>query len=543
MSGLYRLLAMGLRPTAVMAIAWAILLGATTTDAAPPGWNPTWSDEFEGDSLDTDKWDPIFWTTPHNNERQAYRPQQVTVENGNLVLTGIDTPFAGKQYTSGKVESTAAQLYGRWEVRAKLPGTQGTWPAIWLLPDTDVWVWPSQGEIDIMENRGNQPNLTSSAFHWGPHWPLNQHVHQEQQTTIKGQPANYHQDFHVYAVEWESHQLRFYVDDVHHYTVHDHNVGGALSALSAPMELNINLAIGGDFLGSAQPNASSVWPQQFLIDYVRVYERDENPPPKVFRNGGFEENGGSLAGWSTFGNRIPNNVAHNEAVLEGDTSAKLFGEFLGGMRYSGIQQGISVSPGDAIEATASAFVRSADSIFGTANVVEMKFDYFNVFGGEFGSSQYISSESVVIADGSTEEDTWHEFTLNGTAPANAVEARLSFVFMQVNNASGAVHIDQVSFVNLDLAFDADSDGDGQVDGHDFLNWQRGFGQSDGTSVAVGDFNYDGVVDGFDLEAWENQFGLNASELAAATMVPEPTGLATTLVMVMVKLILGSRCQQ
>src|SRR5690606_4135197 len=126
-------------------------------------------------------------------------------------------------------------------------------------------------------------------------------------------------------------------------------------------------------------------------------------------------------------------------------------------------------------------------------------------------------------------ETWHEFTLDGTVPENAVEARLSFVFSQTSNHAGAVHIDSVSFVNLDLEFDADSNGDGQVDGGDFLEWQRGFGQNDATSVSVGDFNFDGTVDGLDLNVWESQFGTNLSEIAAAAVVPEPGGWTAAMV--------------
>jgi len=510
------------------------------TTAAPPGWDVVWQDEFNGSSVDTDKWEPIFWTTPFNNEQQAYLPQQVTVSDGNLVLTAEDSPFGGKQYRSGKVESKLAQQFGRWEVRAKLPGTLGTWPAIWLLPSTEQWGWPTQGEIDILENRGNQPHLTSSAYHWGSSVATHQFTFQEQQTTIHGQPANYHKEFHTYAVEWESNQLRFYVDDVHHFTIHDDNVGNFISNQTAPMELNINVAVGGDFLGGAQPGPGSEWPQQMLIDYVRVYERGENPSPAVFRNGDFEEQGGSLAGWSTFGNQQPNVQVSNEAVSEGTSAAKLFGQFTGGTNYSGFQQGISVSAGDSLAASANVFVDSADSIFGTDNMVEMKFDYFSVFGGEFGSDDYLGSESIVIADGNTQEDQWNEHVLTRTAPANAVEARLSFVFGQVSNASGAVYIDEVSFANLDLALNADSDSDGDVDGTDFLNWQRGFGANDATSVAVGDFDFNGFVDGLDLETWEAQFGAGALLQTSSLAVPEPSVWSMSILSLALRVLAGAR---
>ncbi len=491
--------------------------------AAPPGWDLVWSDEFEGTSLDTTKWDPIFWNTPHNNEQQAYRPERATVSGGNLVLTADHANNGGKDYTSGKVESRIANQYGRWEIRAKLPGTQGTWPAIWLLPDTNMYTWPTQGEIDIMENRGNQPNLTSSAFHYGPPWPNNQFQFNEQMTSKLGQLDNYHEEFHTYAVEWDSSKIRFFVDEVNYYTLYDQDVGGYISN-QAPMEVNLNVAVGGDFLGGAQPDGSSVWPQQMLVDYVRVYEKSQIPSTIFFQNGGFEDNGGSLAGWSTFGNTPPNpNVQiHNEAVEEGIAALKLFGQFNGQQNFSGASQGISVSPGDSISASASAYIRSADSIFGTQNQVAMVFDYYKMVDGKYGSSDYLGSKSITIADGSTSNNAWLQHVLTDTVPAQAVEARLSFVFTQPNNQGGAVHIDDVSFVNLSLTPNADADGDGDVDGADFLSWQKGFGQSGSPTVADGDFDYDGTVGPADLTVWNAQFGTPL--VAASAAVPEPTSL-------------------
>ena len=500
----------------------ACLLSAGECPAAPAGWTQIWGDEFDGTSLDTDKWDPIYWTTPHNNEQQAYLPAQVTVADGNLQLTATDSPFAGKQYRSGKVESRWAKQYGRWEIRAKLPGTLGTWPAIWLLPDTGVYDWPSQGEIDIMENGGHQPYLTSSAFHYGPNWQQHQYQWDDQQTTRGGVPDNYHNEFHVYAVEWDAEKLEFFVDDVHYFTVWDDNTGNFLSGQSAPMEVNLNVAVGGDFLGSYQPDNSSVWPQQMLVDYVRVYERDTAPPPEVFSNGGFDESGGSLAGWTTFGNALPNVQAHNEAVLDGEAALKLYGQFNNTQNWSGVQQGISVSGGDTITASASSLIRSADSIAGTNNTLHMALDYYSSFGGEYGSADYLGSTSITIADGSTANDTWFPHELTDTAPTGAVEARLSFVFSQPANEGGAVHVDSIMFENLDLEMDADADADGDVDLTDLMIWQRNVGLSDAASVAKGDFNYDGSVDNADLAVWQEQFGEGGAAISAA-VVPEPAG--------------------
>ena len=507
------------------------LMSFSNLFAAPPGWKMTWNDEFEGTTLDTSKWDPIYWLQPFNNEQQSYTPSRVSVSGGNLVLTADDTSLtqSNQPYTSGKVESKYVQKYGRWEIRAKLPGTKGTWPAIWLLPDTNQYPWPSQGEIDIMENRGHQSHLTSSAFHWGPNYEGREFLAEEQQTTSGGNPDNYHGEFHTYAVEWDATKIRFFVDDVHYHTVSNEDTkndlfpNGFLSTQTAPMEVNLNVAVGGSFLAAEQqPDASSTWPQEMLVDFVRVYQRAESPPPVVFKNGSFEEQGGSLTGWTTFGNLIPNvQTAHEATPADGNETLKLFGQFNNELNYSGIEQGISVSPGDDISATLSALVRAADDLVG-ANRVEMKLDYYSEFGAKYGSTGYLgSSPSTVIASATTANDSWTVHQIVGTAPAQAVEARLAVVFIQPENDGGAIHIDNVSFENLDLDFNADANDDGKVSGVDFLHWQRGLDKNDGTAVSDGDFNYDGVVDENDIDVWSTQFGSFATS-ARSRIVPEPT---------------------
>jgi len=97
-------------------VATIACFSATAVVAAPAGWNLAWNDEFTGTTLDTTKWDPIFWDTPFNNEQQAYRPSRATVSGGNLVLTADDHDVGGKSYKSGKVESKWTKQYGRWEV-------------------------------------------------------------------------------------------------------------------------------------------------------------------------------------------------------------------------------------------------------------------------------------------------------------------------------------------------------------------------------------------------------------------------------------------
>ena len=170
-----------------LATAGGALIRLTPVDLSPPGWRLVWSDDF--DSLDDTKWERVKSHKPTNNSRQAYLPEQVFVREGNLVILSENKLADGLPYRSGQVISKHAQRLGRWEVRARIPGTRGMWPAIWLLPDGP---WPSLGEIDIMENRGNQPTITSNAFHWGSNSPYAHHFHaMEQQTTQAGKPVTY----------------------------------------------------------------------------------------------------------------------------------------------------------------------------------------------------------------------------------------------------------------------------------------------------------------------------------------------------------------
>ncbi len=446
------------KPLAVIGY-WALICPPTwAVPPTLPGWDVTWYDDFNGSQVDTSLWNVIFSTNPTNNSQHAYLPSQVSVSRGNLVITSSNQPFGELPYSSGQVISKNVQQYGRWEVRANLPTSRGMWPAIWLLPQAP---WPSQGEIDIMENRGDQPHLTSSAFHWGTNPPFSHSfVSQDQQAVHGGSAVNYHDSFHTYGVEWEPTQVRFYVDGVHHYTVYDSDTGGFLSQQTAGMQTIINTAVGGDFLDN--PDGTTIWPQHFLIDYVHVYEAADAPAPLTFENGQFDTNGGTLADWSTFGNALPNVQANNNAVRSGPASLKLFGQYNGQQNFSGVEQGISVTPGDELRAIARSLVRSADTIAGTGNEAQLKIDFYNTRHGRFGTPDYLSSQQITIANASSANNVWLDNELRVTVPGGAVEARVALVFRQPNNEGGTVHIDDVLFGrrgDYTLTWDGLGDGD------------------------------------------------------------------------------------
>jgi beta-glucanase (GH16 family) len=515
-----------------LAVAAAMLWPRTVAADDPPGWALTWQDEFEGTTLDAGKWTPESTNDPANNEQQAYRPAQVTVSGGNMVITSEKRRTGPKDFVSGRVHSNYAQRHGRWEVRADLPTSRGMWPAIWLLPDTSQYNWPSQGEIDIMENRGTQPNLTSSAYHYGTNPPYFHDFRFAEQTTARfGEPVNYHTGFHTYAAEWDATKVRFFVDDVHHWTIYNSEIDGYLASQTAPMRTMLNTAVGGQFLGEAQPDATTVWPQQFLIDYVRIYERNDDPLP--FRNGDFEASDGSLAHWSVFGNRVnTNNVAVHDEAARGEASLKLFGQFTGGANTSGASQGMSVVAGQELRATAESFIRAADSLAGTSNSVVMKIEFYNEFGGKRSSPAFLNEVVATIANGSSPNNVWRPHELLATAPAGAVEARLALVFLQTAaNGAGAVHIDNVSF-GVIAPLEGDFNGDGRVDADDLGVWHGDFGAETGVAA---DANGDGVADGADFLMWQRQLGaINGAANAAAAPEPPANLLLMTLWPVVVR---------
>ena len=459
-----------------------------TANAQPParsGYSVAWFDEFDGNSLDLSRWKISDTNNTTNNSLQDYRPSQVSVGQGLMAILSEDTPSRGRPYLSGLIETRNLQKYGRFDIRAKLPTSKGMWPAIWLLSDVTVAPWPSEGEIDIMENRGTQPNLTSTAFHYGTNGngePFRHFFRYTDQTAVHdGAAQNYHDEFHTYSVEWDPEQIRFYVDDVHHWTVRDDDVDGFLTDRVGQMRLIINTAVGGDFLEN--PDGETVWPQRFEVDYVHAYTLSSEDRVLTFENGGFEDNGGSLAAWTkfgdvSFGNNSASNISSgNQRVSQGAEALKLFGQFNGDTNYSGIEQGITVEAGDELLATAEAFVASNDSIAGTGNAAEIKIDYYRKQHGLFGSADYIRSDSVSLANSLTANNQWHTRELVSTVPQGAVEARLVLLFIQPDNAGGAVHVDNVQFgLEEEPTILGDFDTDGDVDVDDINFYTNNLGQ-------------------------------------------------------------------
>lgn len=206
-----------------------------------------------------------------NNELQFYtdRAKNVTVKDGNLVITADKESFSGAQYTSARLVTKGKfeQAYGRFEARMQLPWGQGIWPAFWMLgADIDTNPWPGCGEIDIMEIRGQSPTILLGTVH-GPGYSGGESI--SKSYTLKGD--RFDTGFHIFGVEWGPEYINFYVDNVLYNQIKPENVPGEW-VFNKPFFIVMNIAVGGNFVGS--PNSETVFPQTMLVDYIRVYQAD-----------------------------------------------------------------------------------------------------------------------------------------------------------------------------------------------------------------------------------------------------------------------------
>ncbi len=261
------------RLTTCAAAIGSVFAGCAHTPHAsePPIWELTFSDEFDGPEVDLDKWEVLTRKNNHNNEKQYYLPQQASIVDGMLRITATNDPHDGKAYRSARLESWFTQAYGRFEARAKLPTTKGIWPAFWLLPRTAKW--PQGGEIDIMESAGSKPEQVTSAFHFANDAGEHEHVsHKYLAEDADGNPVLFPDGFHIYAAEWTPDEMMFFVDGVEVYRVNKDRV----PVSSTPMCIILNNAVGGWFDGD--PDETTIFPQHFDIDYVRVYQSAGGTP-------------------------------------------------------------------------------------------------------------------------------------------------------------------------------------------------------------------------------------------------------------------------
>lgn len=272
-----------------------------------PRWRLVWRDEFEGRQVDPAKWDfdigngffdykSHTWVAGWGNEELQYytrEPENVSVSNSLLTIRAVKESLNGCEYSSARLKTrkgdgTAlfSKLYGKVSIRAKVPYGKGLWPALWMLPQEDQYGgWAASGEIDLMEIVGEKPCEVLSSIHFGSVYPervLVTHVH-----ALPG--GSTVSDWHVYSVEWEPGEIRFYVDKVHTNTQSfwwscSKTKDGAGVVAKRPADINawpapfdqpfylvMNVAVGGNFPGV--PNEQTQFPAELVIDYVRVYDK------------------------------------------------------------------------------------------------------------------------------------------------------------------------------------------------------------------------------------------------------------------------------
>lgn len=405
----------------------SILVGLLMPLQSKAQWELNWSDEFNGTEINTDIWNVLTRAQSFNDEKQYYLPEQATIENGNLVITATNEPFGGQQYRSARLESKLTQLYGRVEVRAKIPTTKGIWPAIWMFPVNTPW--PTGGEIDIMEHGGSKPFVVSSAYHYNDEPGTSEFVFSEYNTGV-----NWSQDFHTYSVEWEPSQVRYYVNGVNHFTMNNNE---PFPVSSTPMNVILNTAVGGFFDGD--PDGSTVFPQRFEIDYVRTYNLTSNVAPNQVANGDFET---GIAPWGISGNSF--REAHDLGRFPSATAIEGNGGHamkMYGFGNTFIQQtGIAAEAGQSLKLEAFARTNADDSIRGTGNRVEMTVEWFNAL------NQSLGAQTQVILDGGSAENSWLESTMNLLAPADTETLNITIRFVQPFNEGGAAWIDGVNLI-------------------------------------------------------------------------------------------------
>ena len=239
------------------------------------GWHIIWSDEFNYKGLpDPSKWNyDVGGDGWGNNELEFYtskRQENARVEDGNLIIEARKEKWENRNYTSARLitKGKGDWKYGRIEVRAKLPKGLGTWPAIWMLSSKTPLIWPDDGEIDIMEHVGFDPGVIHASIHCKKY----NHVAGTQKTAITTLP-DFSTEFHVYSIEWDSSVISIFADKKKYFSFPNEHSGSMGWPFEQPAHLLLNVAVGGNW-GGQKGVEDSIYPQQMLVDYVRVYQKN-----------------------------------------------------------------------------------------------------------------------------------------------------------------------------------------------------------------------------------------------------------------------------
>ena len=277
-------------------ISLILLYSCDKDEASLPGQNAysgytlEWSDEFDGDSIDSNNWtyelgdgtDYGLKAGWGNEELQLYTDTQEnsyikTDDEENTVLAIVAREDSAGEYSSAKLTTNDLQnfLFGRIEARVKIPTGKGMWPAFWMLGESHESVgWPGSGEIDVFEVIGHEPNVIHSSAHW-----VNADLKKGTSTEFIDTGINLGADYHIYRLDWSPEELIFSVDDTE---VNRVPIEADMKEFLRPSYLILNIAVGGNWPGS--PDESTQFPQEMLVDWIRYYSMngfDVPDPPAL----------------------------------------------------------------------------------------------------------------------------------------------------------------------------------------------------------------------------------------------------------------------
>jgi len=250
---------------------------------SPPsgGWQLVWSDEFDGAAgtpPDRGKWTYDLGGHGWGNGQLEFNTDQLANAHhdgaGSLLITALRQRYHSNEYTSARLHTAGHldQAYGRFEARIKLPAGQGIWPAFWLLGSNFPSAgWPGCGELDIMEARGSEPAINHGSAHGPGYSGGNPRTAQYR----LGGGRTFHDDFHVFSLEWSPGEVHWFVDGNHYHAITAATMApGHAWVFDHAMFVILDVAVGGQFVGKVD---DSVLPQSMYIDYVRVYQRAGDP--------------------------------------------------------------------------------------------------------------------------------------------------------------------------------------------------------------------------------------------------------------------------
>ena len=253
----------------------ASVAGCAGDDADEATYTLVWADEFDGPAGElpsSTNWRFDVGGDGWGNNQLEYdtaRPENASLDGaGRLAITARKEDYEGNQYTSARINTSGlfSHTRGKFEARILLPVGKGIWPAFWLLGSNFESVgWPQCGEIDIMEYRGQEPSVVHGSLH-GPGYSGGS-ARTSRYTLQGGQGFN--DNWHVFSIEWDEKQIAWFIDGTRFLGITPTDLAGKSWVFNHPFFIILNVAVGGNFVGP--PDASTVFPQTMLVDWVRVY--------------------------------------------------------------------------------------------------------------------------------------------------------------------------------------------------------------------------------------------------------------------------------